>query len=269
MEKIKANINPEIKELLMEVGVYQMEHFRKIPNSYGDEKVQNEFVSEIDINSEVKLKKGLNKILPEAGFYGEESGWSGSKETYWIVDPLDGTTNYLSGINQFSISIALMCNNQIISGNIYQPATKDLFHSFKGKGAYHNDKKISCPKSKLKTALIGTGFPYRSPDMRQNFFATCDDILNHTRGIRRFGSAALDVAYTAAGYLQGFWETDLQPYDIAAALLMLEEAGGAFNSVDMQKFDIFNDRLFICGSSGLINELTQIVSKNYSNSLKS
>jgi myo-inositol-1(or 4)-monophosphatase len=245
-------------------GDFQMQHFRTHPPGSGDEKSDKQYVSWIDVESEKILQAGLHEICPEAGFYGEETGQSGNQEVFWIVDPLDGTSNYLSGVELFSISVALIRDEKPELAVVYKPPTQDLFTAVRGQGARHNGRDLSPPKPlALSRALIGTGFPYRSPDLIDTFHECAKDILQHTRGIRRFGSAALDLSYIAAGYLQGFWESELQPYDVAAAFLMLEETGCAYANEHGTPYNMFRDRILVAGIPGVFDGLYDIVKRHY------
>lgn len=254
----------KVISLVKEVGEFQMKHFRSERTGFGEEKIEKEFVSFVDIESERMLRSSLLSFLPESGFYGEETK-ADRKPTEWIVDPIDGTTNYLSGLAQFSISVALYKNGKPDLGVVYQPATGDIFSAIKGKGLHHNGK--PCPKVSpditIENALIGTGFPYRSKDMQKNFFACAEQILNKSRGIRRMGSAALDLAYLAAGYIQGFWESDLQLYDVAAALLFLNEAGVTCTALNNKVYNAENNRILIAGFPSIHAELSKCVTFFY------
>ena len=253
-----------LQQLVTQVGSYQVSAFRKHPPGWGSEKDVREYVSEVDIHSEELLKEGLQKLLPEAGFYGEETGQQGNDKLRWIIDPLDGTTNFLSGLEQFSISVALEDNHQGQVGIVYRPVSCESFSAVRGYGLYHNGKhSTSVPASCLRQALIGTGFPYRSPDLAKAFFPCAEEVLYRCRGLRRFGSAALDLSYVAAGFLQGFWESDLQPYDVAAALLFLKESGCPATNIEGQLYSPYRDRILICGQATVHQELLQIVTNHY------
>ncbi|MFO7765441.1 MAG: inositol monophosphatase family protein [Pelovirga sp.] len=251
-------------ELSRTVGNYQLEQFRQSSPGSGKEKEEREFVSAVDTNSEEMLKEGLLRLLPEAGFYGEETGQDGSVRLRWVIDPIDGTTNFLSGLDQFCISIALEQDQHSELGVIRRPASGECFSAIRGRGMYHQEslcrKVIHLP---LQQALIGTGFPYRSADLAEPFFACAKDILYRCRGIRRFGSAALDLCYVAAGFLQGFWESDLKPYDVAAALLFLEETGCIVTNDQGAPYSPYRDRLLICGFPGVHEELLPLVKNHY------
>lgn len=255
----------QVEMLLRETGRYQLSEFRHQPPGGGDEKTAREFVSEVDINSEQMLIKGLKKLIPEAGFYGEETGQTGNQDLVWIIDPLDGTTNYLSGVDQFSISVALVENSQPILGVVYKPWSQDMFSAIKGYDFQHNGNVTQAvsPKIGLEQALIGTGFPYRSPDLAEAFFSAAELVLYASRGIRRMGSAALDLSYLGAGYFQGFWESDLQPYDVAAALLFLQLQGCQVTNEHGQPYNMFTDRLLIAGYPGVYDHLFELIARHY------
>lgn len=253
-----------VSRLVSTVGQYQSECFRTFSSIGGEEKVAREFVSEVDLNSEEMLISGLQKLLPEAGFYGEETGIHGNTTLRWVIDPLDGTTNFLSGLEQFSISVALEQDEQTILGIVYRPQSQESYTALHGGGLHHNDQPCKPASAEsLKQALIGTGFPYRSPDLAKHFFPCAEDVLYQCRGIRRFGSAALDLSYVAAGFLQGFWESDLQPYDVASALLFLEENGQSVTNQRGEKYSPYRDRIMICGPHAVHEELLSLVARYY------
>lgn len=251
-------------DLARQVGAYQLSRFRTLSPGSGDEKQEREFVSAVDIDSEKMLIGGLQKLVPEAGFYGEETGIQGNDELRWVIDPIDGTTNFLSGLDQFCISIALEKEQRSELGVIWRPASAECFSAIRGQGLFLNGTPCRhASELPFKQALIGTGFPYRSADLAEPFFSCAQDVLYRCRGIRRFGSAALDLCYVAAGFLQGFWESDLQPYDVAAALLFLEESGCVMTNEQGRLYSPYRDRLLICGFPSVHNELLPLVSQHY------
>ncbi len=261
---IDQQLLENVINLARQTGRYQMSRFRSLPPGGGEEKVAREFVSEIDINSEQLLIEGLSKLLPEAGFYGEETGTTGNELLRWVIDPLDGTTNFLSGLDQFSISVALEIDGLCELGVVLRPASEELFSARRGQGLCRNGQ--ACPTVSnvpLSQALIGTGFPYRSKDLATSFFPCAEQVLYSSRGIRRFGSAALDLSYVAAGFLQGFWESDLQPYDVAAALLFMEETGCRVSNHLGSTYSPYRDRLLVCGQPDTHLQLQPIVAKHY------
>jgi len=191
-------------------------------------KTFNDFVSEVDHAAEQAIIDTLKYAYPDHGFLGEESGESNTDaENVWIIDPLDGTTNFLHNFPQYCVSIALQQKGVLTQAVIYDPVHNDLFTATKGRGAFLNDKRIRVTnRTKLQDSLIGTGFPFRDFAHLDTYMAMLKDMIKKTTGIRRPGSAALDLAYVAAGYTDGFFEIGLSTWDIAAGGLLVQEAGG-------------------------------------------
>jgi myo-inositol-1(or 4)-monophosphatase len=188
-----------------------------------------EFVSTADLKAERTLKAELSRARPGYGLLFEESGASDGSDPHhrWIVDPLDGTTNFLHGIPHFAISIGLERDGDIIAGVVYEPTRDEMFWAEKGAGAYLNDRRLRVSaRRRLEDALIGTGIPFRDRGDHPTYLATLARVMAATSGVRRMGAAALDLAYVAAGRLDGFWEFGLFPWDIAAGMLLVREAGG-------------------------------------------
>ena len=188
-----------------------------------------DFVSTADLKAERVLKTELQRARPGWGFLLEEGGATAGEDPRhrWIVDPLDGTTNFLHGLPFFAISIALERDGEIVAGVVYEPVRDEMFWAEKGAGAFVNDRRLRVSaRRQLSEAVIGTGIPFRGRGNHQTYLATLAALMEATSGIRRCGSAALDLAYVAAGRLDAFWEFGLQPWDIAAGLLLVREAGG-------------------------------------------
>ncbi len=187
----------------------------------------NDFVSEVDQKAEDAIKEVLLEAYPKHAILAEESGAQGASEYQWIIDPLDGTTNFLHGFPQYSVSIAMQHKGVLTHAVIYDPSRNDLFTASRGAGAFLNDRRLRVSRCEyLKDALIGTGFPFRDFAHLDAYLDIFRELMQKTAGLRRPGSAALDLAYTAAGRYDGFWEFDLKPWDIAAGALMVQEAGG-------------------------------------------
>ena len=187
----------------------------------------NDFVSEVDLASEKEIIRVLKTAYPDHAFLGEESGLTHQADNIWIIDPLDGTTNFLHGFPQYCISIALEQKGEITQAVIYDPIRNDLFTATKGQGAYLNQRRIRVSnKSKLKDSILGTGFPFRDFQHLPVYLKIFEEVVRGTSGIRRPGSAALDLAYVAAGWFDGFFEINLSKWDIAAGGLLVTEAGG-------------------------------------------
>lgn len=191
-------------------------------------KGRNDFVTEIDQAAEREIIGYIRKHYPNHAFLAEESGQIGESETVWIIDPLDGTTNFLHGFPVFAVSIACRHRGQLEHAVVYDPMRQEIFTASRGGGAHLDNHRIRVSKQRtLDGALIATGFPYRS-NLRymDAYLAMLRTVMEHTAGVRRPGSAALDLAYVAAGRVDGFWEIGLKPWDTAAGTLLIQEAGG-------------------------------------------
>jgi len=193
-----------------------------------DTKGRNDFVTDVDRKAEAEIIATVRKSYPEHAFFGEESGRSGEGEFVWIIDPLDGTTNFLHGFPSFAVSIAIQQKNRLQHAIVYDPMRQEFFTASRGEGAQLEGKKIRVSAQKtLEGSLIGTGFPFRAGDLHiDQYLATLKLIMSVAAGVRRPGAASLDLAYVAAGRLDGFWEFGLSPWDTAAGVLLIQEAGG-------------------------------------------
>ena len=192
-------------------------------------KGRNDFVSEVDRMAEQEIVNILHKAYPEHGFLGEEGGRQGlpKGDFVWVIDPLDGTTNFLHGFPAFAVSIALLHKGRIECGVIYDPLRQELFTAKRGGGATLENRRLRVTKQTAFTgALLGTGFPFKEQRHNDAYFGMFRELMKDTAGIRRTGSAALDLAYVACGRLDGFWEIGLMPWDMAAGILLILEAGG-------------------------------------------
>lgn len=199
-------------------------------------KEKNDFVSEVDLQAEQEIINVIHRVYPQHGILGEESGskFSGKDDEYqWIIDPLDGTTNFLRGFPHYSVSIALKHKDRLEVAVIYDPFKDELFCAGRGNGATLNDRKIRVSKlTNFDGALLATGFPYKENQNIDTYLSSLKDIMLQTAGIRRAGSAALDLAYVAADRVDGFWEYGLNAWDIAAGCLIVQEAGGLVGDTD-------------------------------------
>ena len=196
-------------------------------------KTKNDLVSEVDHAAEAEIINSLQKIYPDHAFLAEESGRIGESDYEWIIDPLDGTTNFLHGFPIYAVSIALAYKKQLQVAVVYDPCRNDLFTASRGSGAYLNEKRIRVSKrDKLIDCLIGTGFPFRANSDVDSYGEMFKALALKTAGIRRPGAAALDLANVAAGRLDGFWEIGLSPWDMAAGALLIKEAGGLVGDLD-------------------------------------
>jgi len=222
-----------------------------------------EYITEADMAAEDFLKKELELLLPGSAFIGEES-WNGKypEPPVWIVDPLDGTNNYASGIPFFCVSIALQDSEGISLGCIHDPVHSETFIALRGGGAFLNGKEICASKAQqLSEAIVATGFPYsRTEDDLHFDIGVLTAFLGRVRGLRRCGSAALDLAYTAAGRLGGFWEESLNPWDMAAGVILVREAGGIVTGFREKEWTI-RSKGVQCSAPGIWKEFSAIIEK--------
>lgn len=221
------------KEAVLKGGEILIKNYGKLNPEDIDEKAVNDFVTRVDMESEECIKELIWKHFPDHDILGEESGLHEKSENYrWIVDPLDGTRNYMKGFPVFAVSVAVEFNGKIIAGAVYDPLRKELYWAERGKGAYLNNTRIFVSKTtELKDALVGTGFPFRRKEFIDIYLKTFKAVFLKVSGVRRLGSAALDLCYTARGSLDGFWELFLSPWDVAAGTLIIEEAQGKVTDI--------------------------------------
>ena len=227
-----------------------------------DEKGHNDFVTEIDKAAEAEIMRIVREAYPNHAFLGEESGVSGESDYVWVIDPLDGTTNFIHGFPSFAVSIGIKVKNQIQHGVIFDPLTGELFHGSRGEGAYLNNRRIRVTqKTSLDGTLLGTGFPYRQPELFNRQLAILNDLFTDVAGFRCIGSAALALAYVAAGRLDGAWIACLSEWDMAAGILLIKEAGGLTS--DFSGSEDFKDGTFIGGNpkifKALLKRITTVI----------
>jgi myo-inositol-1(or 4)-monophosphatase len=191
-------------------------------------KRMNDFVTRVDHAAEEAIIETVHKAYPEHAVLAEESGETAGRAEYqWIIDPLDGTTNFIHGFPQYCVSIAIRHRDALAHGVIYDPLKNELFTASKGRGAFLNDRRIRVSKcTRLGDALVGTGFPFKEVSQIERYVKQLQMIMTSTSGVRRAGAAALDLAYVACGRLDAFWEMGLSAWDMAAGALMIQEAGG-------------------------------------------
>ena len=203
--------------------------FGEIEQLQVSHKGPSDFVSAADIKAEKILRAELTKARPRFGFLLEEGGevLGEDKHHRWIIDPIDGTTNFLHGIPHFAISIGLEMDGEIIAGLVFNPVTDEMYYAEKGKGAFLNDKRLRVSsRTSLTESVIATGIPFHGRPGHKPFLVQLERVIGEVAGVRRMGTASLDLAYVAAGRCDGFWEAGLQPWDIAAGIILVREAGG-------------------------------------------
>ena len=197
-------------------------------------KAHNDFVTKVDREAETQVVRLLQRAYPDHAFWGEESGRIGGESEYeWIIDPLDGTTNFLYGLPQYSVSIALKHKGRLMVGVVYDPLRDETFAAARGDGATLNGRRIRVSdRTSLQNALLGTGVPFRADQNLDLYLKSLKALVPDTAGVRRMGSAALDLAYVASGRFDGFWELGLKEWDMAAGILLIQEAGGLIGDWD-------------------------------------
>ena len=224
----------------------------------------NDFVTEVDQASEQAIIETLLTAYPDHGILAEESGneYGNPRSNHiWIIDPLDGTTNFIHGFPVYCVSIALAVNGRIEQAVVYDPTRNDLFTSTRGRGAFLNERRIRVSKrTQLRDTLITTGFPFRPGDNFKQYMAMLGDVMQRTSGVRRPGAAALDLAYVAAGFSDGFFETGLSIWDVAAGSLLVTEAGGLVGNFTGEA-DFLEQREVLAGTPRIYGQLVPILAK--------
>lgn len=225
-------------------------------------KSPNDFVTEVDHAAEGAIIETLLQAYPNHGILAEESGrnhGARDSEYVWIIDPLDGTTNFIHGFPVYCVSIALSHRGVVQQAVVYDPTRNDLFYATKGRGAFLNDRRLRVSKrTRMSDALIGTGFPFRRGDNFKRYLKMFEEVMQHCAGLRRPGAAALDLCYVAAGYYDAFFETGLQPWDIAAGSLIVSEAGGLIGNFTGEA-DFLHQREVVAGNPKIYAQLVQML----------
>jgi myo-inositol-1(or 4)-monophosphatase len=259
-------IRNDVLQISEEVGAF----IRKEAEDFDLTRVEkkssfNNLVSYVDKEAEARLVAALRKSFPQAGFITEEETveQSLSAEYNWIIDPLDGTTNFLHGLPIYAISIGLTRNNKPILGVIYHIVRKEIFHAVEDDNAYCNNQLIRVSDaSALNESLLATGFPYHNSARGESYLSIIKDFLEKSHGIRRLGSAAIDLAYVAAGRMEGFFEYNLNPWDVAAGVLIVKQSGGKVTDFDGGENTLFGKQL--CASNGNIHdEMLSIIQQRW------
>jgi myo-inositol-1(or 4)-monophosphatase len=226
-------------------------------------KSPNDFVTEVDQRAEDAIIHILLEAYPNHGILAEESGTergAPNSDFVWIIDPLDGTTNFIHGLPFYAVSIALAVRGQVQQAVVYDPAHNDLFYASKGQGAFLNDKRLRVSKrTRMAEALIGTGFAFRKGDNFQRYLRMFEEVMQHCAGLRRPGAAALDLCYVAAGYYDAFFESGLHPWDMAAGSLMISEAGGLVGNFTGEA-DYLHQREVVAGNPKIYGQLVKLLS---------
>ncbi len=224
-----------------------------------ERKGDNDFVTDVDRQSEQEVIQTLKRAYPDHAIIGEESGGEADSDYVWVIDPLDGTTNFIHGFPHFAVSIALLYRGSVEVGVVYDPTRDELFTAKRGGGATLDGRRLRMTQRRgLEEAIMGTGFPFKWPEHLPAYMGMFEDVLRHSGDIRRTGSAALDLAWLASNRLDGFWEIGLNPWDIAAGTLFIREAGGIVSDLEggerhLERGDV------AAGSPKLIKELLRTI----------
>ena len=225
-------------------------------------KRKNDFVTEVDRAAEREVIETIRKAYPDHAFLAEESGASGRSEYTWIIDPLDGTTNFIHGFPQYAISIALMQRGVVTQALVYDPNRDELYTASKGRGAFLNDRRIRVSKrTRIEESLIGTGFPYRQLDHLDEYLQLFKVVTQKAAAVRRPGAAALDLAYVACGRYDAFFEFGLAPWDVAAGSLLISEAGGLVGDFNGDSNYLFSEQV-VAGTPKVFTGMLALLNQN-------
>jgi len=258
------NVTEDIKAIAKQAGVYLIESQKRIGKIEIEEKSPNQLVSEIDVNAEKMIVEELLKLYPNAGFITEENTvQSRERELVFIIDPLDGTTNFLHGLPMYSISVAATFKQDLVSGVVFIPVLDECFYATKNEGSFLNGTKINVSDSKdFSQSLLATGFPYYNFKEMENYLECLQYFMKNTRGLRRMGSAAIDLAYTAAGRFCGFFELHLNTWDVAAGAILVREAGGVYSDFKGNEDDISGNEI-VAGNKEIHAAMTALFMEKF------
>lgn len=254
------SITSSVCEIARKTGAF----IRNERNAFSADKIEvkglHNFVSYVDKGAEELIVNELKKLLPQAGFIAEEGTASDNGETLkWIIDPLDGTTNFIHGLPPYAVSIALMENQQVVSGVVYEVTLDECFYTWKGGAAFCNGKIIKVSETqRVKDSLIATGFPYYDYDRLKSYLSTMEFFMKESHGMRRIGSAATDLAYVACGRFEAFYEYSLSPWDVAAGAFLVQQAGGTVTDFTGGDNYIFG-REMVATNKNVYAEFSEIV----------
>lgn len=264
-----ASLCLEVCNLVQRIGKEILIERTKFNESSIEIKGLNDLVSYVDKEAEQKLVAGLKNLLPEADFITEE-GTEGisdfenldSEKLYWIIDPLDGTTNFIHNLPIFAVSVALWRQDGLLIGVVYEPNRDECFYAWKNGGTWLKDKQLRVDHSKkLQASLLATGFPYFDFVKVENYLSAVKEFMQKSHGLRRMGSAAVDLAYVAAGRFEGFFEYNLKPWDVAGGALLVLEAGGSVSDFSGNQNFLFGKEIIAAG--GAYSEIVEVIQRNW------
>lgn len=259
-----SSITQSVVDLSKEAGQFLKSMTGKLTEGMIETKGQMDFVTDVDKKTEKMVLDGLSRILPDSGFIAEEGTYTHRGEVYnWIVDPLDGTTNFIHGVSPFCISIALMENEELVIGVIYDPIRDECFTAWKNGPSQLNGRTFHASSSStLSQALVATGFPYTDFTLIDAYMASLRELMTCTHGIRRLGSAAVDLAYVACGRYDAFWEYHLKPWDVAAGTVIIRQAGGQVSDFKGGQDYLFGET-FVATNGHIHDEFLAVLKKHF------
>ena len=258
------NYTDQAIEVVKKIAAFQLEERAKFQQDAVEVKGKNDLVSYVDVISEKMLVEGLSSIIPEAGFLTEEETTENKNENlFWIIDPLDGTTNFIHNLPSFGISIALATKTELLIGVVMEPNMNECFYAWKNGGAYCNNNAINVTQNKvLENCLIATGFPINNHDSIANYLDLTEFFIRNSRGVRRMGSASIDLVYTACGRFDAFYEYNLKPWDVAGGAIIVKEAGGQISDFNNRENWLYGQT--IVASNTFIHEsLVEVIKNKY------
>jgi len=250
-------------KIVAEVGAFIRDEFKNFDKNKVEKKGLNDLVSYVDKEAEEALMEELEMVFPDAGFITEESQRNDDEEYNWVIDPLDGTTNFIHGIPVCAVSVALMKNNEVLIGVVYDIVKDVTYYAWKGGGAFKDAENIAVTSTRrLADSLLATGLPVNNFKGLDNYLSILGDFMKLSHGVRRFGAAALDLCYTAEGTFDAFYEINLNPWDVAAGILIVKEAGGKV--IDFKGGDDYIFGKSIIASNGKThNEVFDVIKKRW------
>jgi len=254
----------KVLTIVAETGLYIKSEGKRFSAQNDVEiKGHSNFVTYIDKTSERQLVSKLGSLIPDSGFIAEEGTSDKRGEVYnWVIDPLDGTTNFIHGLTPHSISVALMEGNEVVLGVVYEISHEEMFYAYKDGGAFLNGVSINVSTyAEHQQALIATGFPYCAFNKMDGYLSCMKEIMEKASGVRRLGSAAIDLCYVACGKFEAFWEYGLHPWDVAAGAFIVQQAGGKVTDFEGEDNYLFNGEI-IAANSFYFNKFYEIVSKH-------
>jgi myo-inositol-1(or 4)-monophosphatase len=256
-------LTEQVTALSVDVASFIRSEAGKLTESRVASKSANNLVTHVDHVSEDRLVEGLELLLPEAGFIAEEGSGEQKERFNWVIDPLDGTTNFVHGVPCYCISIALLDGTEPLLGVVHEVTRDERFTAWRGGGAYLNGLPIRVSeRTQLQDSLLATGFPYDDFGYEQEYMDLLRELMHRTRGIRRLGSAAADLAYVACGRFEAFYEYGLNSWDVAAGVLLVREAGGQVTGFRPSKDPVFDEEI-LASNNAIHNELLEVIERNW------